>query len=255
MVIAALPSWWRFAQCLRRYYDTKQANPHLINAGKYSTSFFVVVFSAMAGGVLQDGKRTHHLQASIIQRFTLKGQEICASIGNNRAKKQTHPHPHPHTHTHSLSLSLSLPPPPPPPSLSHSHTHTHTHTHTLSPSHPPLSACHSFHHCITSLSTFTFAFSHLFVLDEKLTFVDQSLLYFVFFTLWILSGIVSTSYKLSWDILMDWSLFPNIPQYCCHKKALRLRKDKIYSYRVCNKQHYTLSPYIGYITPTRRFSG
>ena len=50
--MAVLPAWWRFAQCMRRYYDTKEANPHLINAGKYSTSFFVVVFSAVASTVI-----------------------------------------------------------------------------------------------------------------------------------------------------------------------------------------------------------
>ena len=52
VVVAVLPAWWRFAQCMRRYYDTKEANPHLINAGKYSTSFFVVVFSAVASTVI-----------------------------------------------------------------------------------------------------------------------------------------------------------------------------------------------------------
>ncbi|XP_037837878.1 xenotropic and polytropic retrovirus receptor 1 homolog isoform X2 [Kryptolebias marmoratus] len=46
-VIKCLPAWFRFAQCLRRYRDTKRAFPHLINAGKYSTSFFVVTFSAL----------------------------------------------------------------------------------------------------------------------------------------------------------------------------------------------------------------
>ncbi|XP_053971284.1 xenotropic and polytropic retrovirus receptor 1-like isoform X2 [Hylaeus volcanicus] len=43
--VACLPAWFRFAQCLRRYRDTKEAFPHLINAAKYATSFFVVVFS------------------------------------------------------------------------------------------------------------------------------------------------------------------------------------------------------------------
>ncbi|KAF4072693.1 hypothetical protein AMELA_G00265810 [Ameiurus melas] len=33
--------------CLRRYRDTKRAFPHLVNAGKYSTTFFVVAFSAL----------------------------------------------------------------------------------------------------------------------------------------------------------------------------------------------------------------
>ena len=34
-------------QCLRRYRDTREAFPHLVNAGKYSTTFFVVIFSAL----------------------------------------------------------------------------------------------------------------------------------------------------------------------------------------------------------------
>ncbi|XP_030607136.1 xenotropic and polytropic retrovirus receptor 1 homolog [Archocentrus centrarchus] len=46
-VIKCLPAWFRFVQCLRRYRDTKRAFPHLVNAGKYSTTFFVVTFSAL----------------------------------------------------------------------------------------------------------------------------------------------------------------------------------------------------------------
>ncbi|KAK9880900.1 hypothetical protein WA026_013231 [Henosepilachna vigintioctopunctata] len=46
-IMACLPAWFRFAQCLRRYRDTKEAFPHLVNAAKYSTSFFVVIFSAL----------------------------------------------------------------------------------------------------------------------------------------------------------------------------------------------------------------
>ncbi|XP_076018241.1 xenotropic and polytropic retrovirus receptor 1 homolog isoform X2 [Genypterus blacodes] len=46
-VIQCLPAWFRFIQCLRRYRDTKRAFPHLVNAGKYSTSFFVVTFGAL----------------------------------------------------------------------------------------------------------------------------------------------------------------------------------------------------------------
>ena len=52
VMVAALPAWWRFAQCLRRYYDTRDVNPHLINAGKYSTSFFVVIFSSVASTLI-----------------------------------------------------------------------------------------------------------------------------------------------------------------------------------------------------------
>ncbi|XP_034743292.1 xenotropic and polytropic retrovirus receptor 1 homolog [Etheostoma cragini] len=46
-VIQCLPAWFRFVQCLRRYRDSKRAFPHLVNAGKYSTSFFVVTFAAL----------------------------------------------------------------------------------------------------------------------------------------------------------------------------------------------------------------
>ncbi|XP_064457548.1 solute carrier family 53 member 1-like [Ornithodoros turicata] len=46
-VLACLPAWFRFAQCLRRFRDTREAFPHLANAGKYSTTFFVVIFSTL----------------------------------------------------------------------------------------------------------------------------------------------------------------------------------------------------------------
>ena len=46
-LVACLPAWCRFVQCLRRFKDTKQVFPHLVNAGKYSTSFFVVAFSTL----------------------------------------------------------------------------------------------------------------------------------------------------------------------------------------------------------------
>ncbi|KAI5735018.1 hypothetical protein M8J77_013156 [Diaphorina citri] len=44
-VMNCVPAWIRFMQCLRRYRDSKEAFPHLANAGKYSTTFFVVIFS------------------------------------------------------------------------------------------------------------------------------------------------------------------------------------------------------------------
>lgn len=47
-LVACLPAWWRFAQCVRRYFDEgRRANPHLLNAGKYSTVWLVVIFSTM----------------------------------------------------------------------------------------------------------------------------------------------------------------------------------------------------------------
>ncbi|CAF3563282.1 unnamed protein product [Rotaria sordida] len=41
-ILLMLPSWFRFAQCLRRYRDTKHKFPHLANAGKYATGFLVI---------------------------------------------------------------------------------------------------------------------------------------------------------------------------------------------------------------------
>lgn len=34
MIVAMLPAYFRFAQCLRRYRDSKEAFPHLANAGE-----------------------------------------------------------------------------------------------------------------------------------------------------------------------------------------------------------------------------
>ncbi|KAG0210962.1 hypothetical protein BGX28_008670 [Mortierella sp. GBA30] len=36
--VTGLPAWFRFLQCLRRYRDTLEWFPHLLNAGKYSAS-------------------------------------------------------------------------------------------------------------------------------------------------------------------------------------------------------------------------
>jgi len=47
-MVAMMPAWFRFAQCIRRYRDTREAFPHLANALKYSTSFFVVIFSSLS---------------------------------------------------------------------------------------------------------------------------------------------------------------------------------------------------------------
>ena len=42
-----LPSWFRFAQCLRRYRDTKAKFPHLVNAGKYASGFLVSITNTL----------------------------------------------------------------------------------------------------------------------------------------------------------------------------------------------------------------
>lgn len=80
-VVAMLPAWFRLAQCIRRYRDTKEAFPHLANALKYSMSFFVVIFSSLSfvTGSLNDHyfidvKYTHLQSAGIVYFFSLSLQ-------------------------------------------------------------------------------------------------------------------------------------------------------------------------------------
>ncbi|KAM7535586.1 hypothetical protein Aperf_G00000096217 [Anoplocephala perfoliata] len=50
-ILKALPAWWRFLQCLRRYRDLaiKSPMPHLMNAGKYSTTLIAIAFTSLSG--------------------------------------------------------------------------------------------------------------------------------------------------------------------------------------------------------------
>lgn len=41
-VVNCIPAWVRFAQCLRRYHDSKETL-HLINAGKYASSMIGII--------------------------------------------------------------------------------------------------------------------------------------------------------------------------------------------------------------------
>ncbi|KAI8518466.1 hypothetical protein Bbelb_044830 [Branchiostoma belcheri] len=71
-VVACLPAWFRFAQCLRRYRDTRHAFPHLVNAGKYSTSFFVIAFATLS--------RVHGEVTGETHSHTFYYLWICAAI-------------------------------------------------------------------------------------------------------------------------------------------------------------------------------
>ncbi|XP_061115447.1 solute carrier family 53 member 1-like [Conger conger] len=46
-LIQCLPPWLRFTQCLRKFWDSGNATPHLLNAGKYSTVFLMVAFAGL----------------------------------------------------------------------------------------------------------------------------------------------------------------------------------------------------------------
>jgi xenotropic and polytropic retrovirus receptor 1 len=41
-LLACLPPWWRFVQCLRRFFGSYQKHPHLVNAGKYFSTIVAV---------------------------------------------------------------------------------------------------------------------------------------------------------------------------------------------------------------------
>ncbi|KAL6914030.1 hypothetical protein FSST1_011790 [Fusarium sambucinum] len=45
--LTALPPIWRFLQCLRRYKDTHNAFPHLVNGGKYTATIISAVMLSM----------------------------------------------------------------------------------------------------------------------------------------------------------------------------------------------------------------
>ena len=43
--VCCAPLWFRFMQCLRKYYDSRQRSPHLLNALKYAVAHSVVIVS------------------------------------------------------------------------------------------------------------------------------------------------------------------------------------------------------------------
>ena len=51
-IISCLPLFWRFAQCLRRYYYTRRTEL-LFNALKYTCGLTVVLFSSINGNFQQ----------------------------------------------------------------------------------------------------------------------------------------------------------------------------------------------------------
>lgn len=47
IIVTAIPATVRFLQCLRRYRDTRRWHPHLVNAGKYATTYLVVASNSL----------------------------------------------------------------------------------------------------------------------------------------------------------------------------------------------------------------
>ncbi len=46
--VSCAPHYFRLMQCFKRYYDTREAMPHLANAGKYSVAIFISIMSLLA---------------------------------------------------------------------------------------------------------------------------------------------------------------------------------------------------------------
>lgn len=44
---AALPPIWRALQCIRRYHDTRNVFPHLVNCGKYTMTILTAVWLSL----------------------------------------------------------------------------------------------------------------------------------------------------------------------------------------------------------------
>lgn len=53
-VLTILPSWFRLAQCLRRFRDTRSKFPHLHNAGKYASGIFLAIANGLRRSKLAD---------------------------------------------------------------------------------------------------------------------------------------------------------------------------------------------------------
>ena len=45
--LGALPPIWRALQCIRRYYDTRNVFPHLVNCGKYTMTILTAVWLSL----------------------------------------------------------------------------------------------------------------------------------------------------------------------------------------------------------------
>lgn len=69
---STLPAIWRAVQCLRRYYDTRNAFPHLVNCGKYT--FTILCYMSLS---LYRIDRTMQLKALFIACATVNSVYCC----------------------------------------------------------------------------------------------------------------------------------------------------------------------------------
>lgn len=72
--LSTLPGIWRGLQCLRRYYDTRNAFPHLVNFGKYT--FTILCYMTLS---LYRIDKTFELKALFITCATINSVYCCTS--------------------------------------------------------------------------------------------------------------------------------------------------------------------------------
>ena len=81
-----LEFFFRFAQCFRRFRDTRHAFPHLVNAGKYSTTLVANLFEFLSNvtfGFARQGLQ-NYVGFCCRQNQTIKDKwysEPCCSLG------------------------------------------------------------------------------------------------------------------------------------------------------------------------------
>ena len=69
---STVPGIWRALQCLRRYYDTRNAFPHLANCGKYT--FTILFYMTLS---LYRIDKSHSLKALFITCATINSIYVC----------------------------------------------------------------------------------------------------------------------------------------------------------------------------------
>lgn len=80
--LSTVPGIWRGLQCLRRYYDTRNAFPHLVNFGKYT--FTILCYMSLS---LYRIDQTFQLKALFIACATVNSVYCCMSKATSPCSK------------------------------------------------------------------------------------------------------------------------------------------------------------------------
>ena len=75
---STVPGIWRALQCIRRYYDTRNAFPHLVNCGKYT--FTILFYMSLS---LYRVHQNDSLKALFITCATINSVYCCKSLSEH----------------------------------------------------------------------------------------------------------------------------------------------------------------------------